>query len=100
MHRNYKEEEWIKKCGIKIYYWPGIASDISNMTRNCQECNKHTNNRAPTESSSVQSVFHRDNEKYLILADKCSGYIVTKHITDKSRNRITSQLTEWFNLLG
>ena len=69
--------------------------------KNCQECSKYMKNRAPTESSSVQSVPVQHIEaEIFIFTDKCSGYVVTKHITDIARNRITNQLTEWFNLLG
>ena len=45
-------------------------------------------------------IFHHENDGHLILAYKYSGYVMTKHITDKSRQQVTNQLEDWFKLLG
>ena len=41
----------------------------------------------------VAEIFHREK------GDKCSGYVVTKHITESARAKKTRQLKKWFDLL-
>ena len=92
-----------------MYYWPGLPSDVRNMTRNCQECNNYSEKHKPEEVTKTKTapiqhveaeIFQYENEEYLIMADRYSGYVVTKSITNKTANKGITQMEEWFNLPG
>ena len=89
-HKTHKGHSWIKNLTNQMYHWPGMSSDMQNMTSKCSHCTKQEEEQI-VKQTSVNSTLRNvpmqhmaaeihttNNEDNLILADNCSGYVATK----------------------
>ena len=86
LHSAHQGETGMKARATTCVYWPGITGDIKNRKLQCRECNDMAPSQTPepylTSSSPdypfekvVSDYFSLHGHKYLLYADRYSGWI-------------------------
>ena len=101
------------KCNAKKrFFWPGMNSDIQNKRLNCQRCNEIAPSQPkepfqePPQPSypfqlAVTDIFHMVGQKYLIYADRFSGWTEVACLrTSSNASSINNILRRYFATFG
>ena len=98
----------------QLYYWPGMNNDIAQAIENCEPCQEirpkqqdlpaRENLPSQHDDFPMQSVgtdlFSLDGDDYIVLVDRCSGYLCADKLRRTDTTEIITQLSHWFQLLG
>ena len=94
----------------QMYFWRGMAKQISQMLDICETCQVHSRfpqketlkpsiATFPMESNSVDLATHA-NKKYLIHVDRYTGFMWLYNLKNESSTEAQSHLWKTFNMFG
>ena len=91
----------------RLYYWPGMSSDVKNITETCEECNR-CRASLPKQVNQEQSkalgpmthvatdLFDFKGSDYLVLVDRYSGFFFVERLKKTTTADVTKKLRDWF----
>ena len=120
----------------QAFFWPNITNDIKKLLSQCRACAQHQDKQPnesivsepelkPWTSLSIDN-FEYKGRHYLIILDRCTKFVVVKHVhsydagttvetmcevfskfglpenvhSDRGRNFLSNQFTQFLNTLG
>lgn len=102
----------MKAYARQRFFWPGIGSQIENYRNQCRRCNETSPSNHPEPLSTpdhpeypfqrtVTDIFHMAGKKYLVYADRFSGWteVASTH-SDSGATTICRILRRYFTTFG
>ena len=99
-----------RTAASKLYYWPGMNSDLKNAIESCDACTTHLPSQAkepliPTTADSPMSqvacdLFDYAGHNWLVMVDRYSGFPFAQRLNKTTTSDITKLLTKWFQDFG
>ena len=91
-------------------FWPNITNDIKDMISHCRACAQHQDKQPnetivsdpelkPWTSLSIDNFEHKGRH-YLIILDRCTKFVVVKHVHSYDANTTTETMCEVFSEFG
>ena len=111
LHTSHQGLVKTKLLANKLYFWPGMNSDIKNMIEACDACQKLRPSLGheplsprepaifPMQEVSVD-LFEYAGKHYITMVDRYSGYIFVDLLSNLSSDHVIKILRHWFLLFG
>ena len=106
LHLSHPGQVKTKKAAQQSCYWPGMNNDIAQMVQQCAVCAEHLPSQKDTMRNLPISMYpmqlvginlvHFQNDQYLIMADRYSGYVWIAKMSPATTKSVTDQLFLWF----
>ena len=91
----------------RLYYWPGMASDVKNLTETCEECNRCRPSLPKQENQEkskalgpmthvAADLFDFKGSDYIVMVDRFSGYFFVERLRKTATDDIIRKLRDWF----
>ena len=112
LHEPHQGQTKTLKLAEQLYYWHGMANDIKQMTNSCASCQRYRSSNPNTQtivdpdkidpplSSVGMDIFHVNNQNWLVMVDRSTGFPFAARLPSLSTTSVLNQLETWFRDLG
>ena len=111
MHAAHQGTDNMLRRARQAVYWPGLDADVDMARRQCAECDRHAPSQSPEPlimtpppeypfQQVVADLFEVSGHRYLVYADRLTGWIKLDHLRSFTSNVLIPILQRHFSQYG